>query len=110
MLLEIALTVCLTTDLPCADINVELKSLSRETLGQAVLYTTGRTEIHINKDTFEDLSERRLRALLVHEYAHIKTYAQGEIKSHHGSAFRKNCLALAKLHNVSQATCKANIH
>jgi len=110
MLLETALTICLTTQLPCEDIKVELKPLQRETLGQAILYTTGRTEIRINKFRYKEATQHQLRSVLVHEYAHIQTYAQGEIKSHHGSAFRKNCLALAKLHNVSQTTCRAHIN
>lgn len=109
MLIELAMSICLQTGLDCPNIAVKSKNLNSAVAGQAVLYASGRTEIHINRKYLQEhKTERKLKELLVHEYAHLITYAQGEIKSPHGKAFRLNCMELAEKANVRKSTCTSH--
>ena len=108
MLLEIALSVCLHTDLNCESIPVETTNLKQGIAGQAVLYKSGKTKIQVSESYIEDRGENKIRELLVHEYAHLITYAQGNVKSPHGRDFRTNCMALAELTNTRKSTCTSH--
>lgn len=102
-ILTLALTICLqTTTLDCESIPVEITDLKQGTAGQAVLYKSGRMKIQLNKDSLQNTSQKKIKQLITHEYAHLVTYQQGNLKSPHGSDFRNNCIEMANTISVSQ--------
>ena len=101
-ILTLALSICLqTTTLDCENIPVEVTELKQGTAGQAILYKSGKMKIQLNTKNVENKSIKSIKELITHEYAHLVTYTQGNLKSPHGKDFRKNCQEMANVMSVS---------
>ena len=101
-IITMALAICLeTTTLDCENIPVEVTKLEQGVAGQAILYKSGNMKIELNKDNVTNTTTKKIRELITHEYAHLVTYTQGNLKSPHGRDFRKNCNDMANSIGVS---------
>jgi len=101
-ILTLAVSICLqTTTLDCENIPVEIVKLEQGTAGQAILYKSGNMKIQLNTEHVENKSIKSIKELITHEYAHLVTYTEGNLKSPHGRDFRRNCNEMANAISVS---------
>lgn len=100
------LSICLQTQLPCADVGVSYSDLGKDTHGRATMMSSGRMVIQLH-ETLEATPHWIQREVMLHEIAHLVVWYENpqKIKSHHGSTFRHICKRLADTVGFGRTSC-----